>query len=139
MPDGIQLRRTDGWRLRRISPNAVNVARPTIWGNPWKVVDGLFVEHLDGEYSAYLTPEGAAASAVDRYRKWLLTGFYTEKFTLPAIDIEQLGERRSEMIDRLSELRGRDLACWCAPDAPCHRDALLELANGSAWVALMLR
>lgn len=27
------------------------------------------------------------------------------------------------------ELRGRDLACWCALDAPCHADVLLELAN----------
>ena len=26
-------------------------------------------------------------------------------------------------------LRGRDLACWCAPHAPCHADVLLELAN----------
>ncbi|HET9484830.1 MAG TPA: DUF4326 domain-containing protein [Xanthomonadales bacterium] len=28
------------------------------------------------------------------------------------------------------QLRGRDLACWCPLDAPCHADALLELANG---------
>lgn len=31
----------------------------------------------------------------------------------------------------LPELRGRDLFCWCAPEA-CHGDALLELANVSA-------
>ena len=28
----------------------------------------------------------------------------------------------------LSELSGKDLACWCAP-LPCHADVLLELAN----------
>ena len=28
----------------------------------------------------------------------------------------------------LSELRGKDLACWCHPQ-PCHADVLLELAN----------
>ncbi len=28
-----------------------------------------------------------------------------------------------------SELRGRDLACWCRPGEPCHADVLLELAN----------
>lgn len=28
----------------------------------------------------------------------------------------------------LSELRGKDLVCWCAP-LPCHADVLLELAN----------
>lgn len=28
-------------------------------------------------------------------------------------------------------LRGKDLACWCPLDQPCHADVLLELANGS--------
>lgn len=27
------------------------------------------------------------------------------------------------------DLRGKNLACWCALDAPCHADVLLELAN----------
>jgi hypothetical protein len=30
----------------------------------------------------------------------------------------------------LSELRGKDLACWCPLDQPCHADVLLELAAG---------
>lgn len=29
----------------------------------------------------------------------------------------------------LRELRGKDLACWCPLDHPCHGDVLLELAN----------
>lgn len=29
----------------------------------------------------------------------------------------------------LTELRGKDLACWCPLDQPCHADVLLELAN----------
>lgn len=29
----------------------------------------------------------------------------------------------------ISPLRGRDLACWCPLDQPCHADVLLELAN----------
>lgn len=28
-----------------------------------------------------------------------------------------------------TELRGHDLACWCAPDQPCHADVLLRVAN----------
>lgn len=32
------------------------------------------------------------------------------------------------LLDRLHELRGKDLVCWCAPQA-CHGDVLLELAN----------
>jgi hypothetical protein len=33
------------------------------------------------------------------------------------------------LFDKLGELRGKDLICWCAPE-PCHADVLLELANG---------
>ena len=29
----------------------------------------------------------------------------------------------------LAPLRGKNLACWCAPGKPCHADVLLELAN----------
>lgn len=29
----------------------------------------------------------------------------------------------------IEELRGKDLACWCSQDQPCHADVLLELAN----------
>ena len=28
------------------------------------------------------------------------------------------------------ELRGRNLACWCKLDQPCHADVLLEIAKG---------
>jgi len=30
-----------------------------------------------------------------------------------------------------AELRGKNLACWCPLDQPCHADVLLELANGA--------
>lgn len=29
----------------------------------------------------------------------------------------------------VTELRGKNLACWCPLDSPCHADVLLELAN----------
>jgi hypothetical protein len=31
--------------------------------------------------------------------------------------------------DAITELRGRDLACYCPLDEPCHADVLIELAN----------
>ncbi len=34
----------------------------------------------------------------------------------------------SEALVDISELRGKDLVCWCTP-LPCHADILLELAN----------
>jgi hypothetical protein len=36
---------------------------------------------------------------------------------------------RAELVRRLPELRGKNLACWCPLDKPCHADVLLELAN----------
>ncbi len=53
------------------------------------------------------------ASAVALYRRHLET---------------QLGgtPRREDII---KVLRGKDLACWCPLDQPCHADVLLELAN----------
>ena len=30
----------------------------------------------------------------------------------------------------IEELRGKNLACFCPLDKPCHADILLELANG---------
>jgi hypothetical protein len=32
--------------------------------------------------------------------------------------------------DARRELRGRDLACYCPLEEPCHADVLLEVANG---------
>ena len=39
-----------------------------------------------------------------------------------------LANRRADGILDVTELRGKDLECWCAP-LPCHADVLLEVAN----------
>jgi len=39
------------------------------------------------------------------------------------------------LINQILELRGKDLACWCPLDKPCHADVLLRLAN-KAWSGL---
>ena len=36
-------------------------------------------------------------------------------------------ENRGDL--KISELRGKDLACWCPFSQFCHADVLLELAN----------
>ena len=39
-------------------------------------------------------------------------------------------EDDEELLDLVrQELRGRDLACWCPHDQPCHADVLLLAAN----------
>jgi Domain of unknown function (DUF4326) len=50
--------------------------------------------------------------AVRRYRNDLLAGRLD-------ITVEQVR----------AELRGRDLACYCPLDEPCHADVLIEIAN----------
>jgi hypothetical protein len=55
----------------------------------------------------------SAESAVRRYRELMLDT--TE------------GPNAVETIRK--RLRGKDLACWCKLDQPCHADVLLEIAN----------
>lgn len=100
MTERIQRKRTKGWKM---PPNTVYVGRPTKWGNP-------FV--MDGEGSDW---------AVKEFRVWLsrlsmrLNGVYHEE--------------RNAILNHLGYLRGKNLACWCPLDQPCHADVLLELAN----------
>jgi hypothetical protein len=34
-----------------------------------------------------------------------------------------------ELLARVGELAGQNLACWCKPTQPCHADVLIDLAN----------
>jgi hypothetical protein len=56
--------------------------------------------------------EGAAAS-VAAFRAWIISTAAGEALASAARE----------------ELRGMNLACWCALDGPCHADVLLEIAN----------
>lgn len=119
-PRRIQLSRAKGWRM---PPNTTSVARPTQWGNPFRVVecgrsatDGSprYAGRHDWEmnYPSHATRREAAERAVSCFR---------EKFTAGLLTRCCLGD--------LHILRGRNLACWCPLDQPCHADVLLELAN----------
>lgn len=98
MPERVQLSHRKGWRM---PPNTVSVARPTVYGNPYRV-----------------GRDGTAEECVAKFRA----------------DIERdiggpIGMHRALMRTLLAKLRGKNLACWCPLDQPCHADALLELAN----------
>ncbi len=86
----------------------VCVSRPSQWGNPFS--------HALGSAKAAFKSELRAAS-VARFRRALLA----DDGSLP-FSIEQV--RR--------DLRGKNLACWCPLDQPCHADVLLEIANADA-------
>lgn len=102
MPERIQLSRAKGWRL---PPNTVKVDRSTPWGNPWRV----------GEFGV-----GTAAEA-----KRIFASRFIGARALPMPPESRLGR----IAANIGQLRGKNLACWCALDKPCHADVLLELAN----------
>ena len=114
-PKRIQLRRTKGWRKPE---GAIVVARPSRWGNPYRVVsDGrLFtVRTDDSTIGSFERLDGNGTGA----RHWAVQGYRLHL------------SRHPEMaIAARIKLRGHDLACWCQLDQPCHADVLLELANG---------
>lgn len=38
-------------------------------------------------------------------------------------------DRARKVMEAIPSLRGKNLACWCALDRPCHADVLLDVAN----------
>lgn len=106
-PFRIQLQRRKGWRK---PAGAVVVSRPSKWGNPWDLR-----KYFEAGFTGDATT--AAQHCVDAYRAWLLGESHWAHATL----LDQPPD--------LTPLRGRDLACWCKPGAPCHADVLLEVAN----------
>ncbi|PWG61727.1 DUF4326 domain-containing protein [Sediminicurvatus halobius] len=103
-PKRIQLRRARGWRMPE---NTVKVDRSTPWGNPF----------ITGKH-------GTRAECVELYRG-LMAGF----ICLTTFNADKQKAAREHVIHHIDELRGKNLACWCPPDAPCHADVLLEIAN----------
>lgn len=114
-PKRIQSQRTAGWRMPE---GAVYVGRPTKWGNPFKVG----VAFCGPTIQTLHTP----AEVVAHYRRWLsLDTLHPLMWDKPLI-VAHVYAKAGLLA---AELAGRDLACWCPLDQPCHADVLLELAN----------
>lgn len=133
MPERIQLKRSAGWRKPE---GAVVVARPHLWGNPWKVgrPGGFWLPAYP--ISGAIGVDMDAADAVELYRR-LFDGPDPLDRHLPS-SLSPHGRRQvrnqlrahaARIRSLLDLLRGRDLACWCPLDQPCHADVLLRLAN----------
>lgn len=55
-------------------------------------------------------------------------GTVEERVMLYGREMDWLRENNFEYYKSLlAPLRGKDLACWCSLDDPCHADVLLEL------------
>ena len=113
-PQRIQLSRKKGWRMPE---NTVSVARPGLFGNPFT--------HDD------------RAEAVAAFRLYCRGG--TQSFEMGPGKLQfATGLHRNSLhwawpewlrTEGLPKLRGKNLACWCPLNQPCHADVLLELAN----------
>ena len=90
-----------------LAPDAVIVARPGKWGNPFSVMEV-------GRRYPSLTAEQCHSFAVNEFR--------TDRVAVHP-------EYPSDAEIR-AELAGKDLTCWCKLSEPCHADVLLEIANG---------
>lgn len=101
-PQRIQRKRTKGWK---IPANTIVVSRGTKWGNPCVVNPRV----RPGSGAAYAPNVSSHREAVDFYREYL--------------------HECPDLIKAIPDLRGKNLACFCALDQPCHADILLELAN----------
>lgn len=125
-PQRIQRKRVAGFDLQAVSMAlnglpAVSVTRPGKHGNPFRV-GGYFMigpgagrpgmtycEALDAKYAdERFTKITTPAMAVVFFKLWIQR--YPRSF---------------------EELRGKNLACWCALGADCHADTELEIANAT--------
>lgn len=116
-PKRIQRQRTAGWRMPL---EAVYVGRPTPWGNPFPVASN------NGE----LFPR---ADSIRMYRELVTTGETWFEYGADRHRFTRTERRGPLHVPDLATIRrhlaGRDLACWCPLDVPCHADVLLDLAN----------
>jgi hypothetical protein len=119
-PMRIQLSRSKGWRL---PANAMKVDRATRFGNPYRIGEPMDMK-IARRWGWNISPAGQklvckdAAEAVARFCHCLRWDEAIHPYVR-----EQLG--------------GRNLACWCALDVPCHADILLRISNStSAQIAL---
>ena len=118
-PKRVQLRRTKGWRL---PAGTVVVSRPTRWGNPLRWNAGPTIEILEDGHTAHgwMDRTTARAISVRVFREMLADPQARALNGYPSDD------------EIREQLAGKDLACWCPLDGPCHADVLLDIANGGA-------
>ena len=83
----------------RMPPNTVYVGRPTLYGNPFQTAE--------------------------EFRQWWYTRGKGVVLYADRMDLLMGAMFQTEP----HPLRGKDLACWCPLDMPCHADILLELAT----------
>lgn len=112
-PQRVQRKRTKGWKMPE---NTVYVGRGSQWGNPFKVGCGF-----TDPYGQWRIPENNR-QAVSFFNSWAVSYIPERQGVNPSM-IPLVNN------NKLDELKGKNLACWCRLDQHCHADILLKLAN----------
>lgn len=105
-PIRIQRKRSKGWKM---PSNTIYVGRPNIFGNPFKVginIKRSFTSRGVVDVKFEIDNIGIC---LEYYKNWLEANSY-------------------DVIAR-ERLKGKNVACWCPLDKPCHADILLKIAN----------
>jgi len=89
-------------------PRRVQLSRKKGWRMPANTVSVARPTGYGNRFHVGLPANPTAADCVRRFRE------------------EQVAEYEGAPLERL---RGKNLACWCPLDQPCHADVLLEFAN----------
>jgi len=106
------------WRAE--NPDAVIVARPSKWGNPFAVGDDL------GNGNHVVDRE----HAVNLFTNWLTNSLHDGRYVSGLTTYGGVpAASRPSIEDIRNELGHKDLACWCPPGQSCHADVLMNIAN----------
>lgn len=127
-PVRVQLSRAKGWRM---PANTVKVDRSNrVFGNPYKVCDTGGRDPKCRWEVFFCLNGGLAGPAVS----WWPSKRRAQEAAVMHFAARITGPHGDLLRSKLGELRGKNLACWCAPPAPgkpdhCHAAVLLEIAN----------
>ena len=133
-PQRIQRKRTKGWRMPE---NTVYVGRGSRWGNPF--IAGSFYETRTSFHDCPV-PFVDRQTPFFMHEGWGLGDRIVPIYCNPVRDREQAVELFRRYVEYNDDvwtaeayrlIRGKNLACWCPLDQPCHADVLLDLANGA--------
>lgn len=104
----IQRKRTKGFKMPE---NTIYVGRPTKWGNPFKITELVTRE-----------------KAVEFYKECILNNTMAYYY-FDEIYATEMYNHFKYISEHLYLLKGKNLACFCPLDKPCHVDVLIELLN----------
>ena len=113
--------------------NTVYVGRPTKWGNPFINIQDITYYYSNRRKRKGLDPlvyccHKSTRDAVELYQEGLNDPAQLGRF-IGGYDGQIINHYFTWIISHRQDIKGKDLACWCSLDKPCHADVLLKLAN----------